>query len=82
MPVVPSINDDDANLRSFALFCASLPSLKRVELLPYHRLGMAMYRELGQDYPLHAIRSPTREYMEAKAGVIRSVAQALEVAIR
>ena len=30
----PSVNDDDENLRSLARFCLSLPSLKKVELLP------------------------------------------------
>jgi pyruvate formate lyase activating enzyme len=82
MPVVPSINDDDENLRSLARFCSSLPNLKKVELLPYHRLGVAMYRALEQEYPLHAIKTPTREHMEAKAKVIRSAAPNLEVAIR
>jgi pyruvate formate lyase activating enzyme len=82
MPVVPSVNDDDENLRSLARFCLSLPGLKGVELLPYHRLGVAMYRELGRDYPLHAIKTPSREHMEAKAKVVRSVAPDLDVAIR
>jgi len=82
MPVVPSVNDDDENLRSFGRFCSSLPRLKRVELLPYHRLGINMYRELGQEYPLHALKAPGREAMEAKAAVIRSAAPDLEIAIR
>ena len=82
MPVVPSINDDDTNLRSFARFCSGLPKLKRVELLPYHRLGVTMYRELGQEYPLKGIKAPSRDTMEAKAEVIRSEAPDLDVAIR
>ena len=82
VPVVPTVNDDDANLLSLARFCAGLARLKRVELLPYHRLGMGMYRELGQEYPLSAIRSPSREHMEAKAQVVRSAAPGLDVAIR
>jgi pyruvate formate lyase activating enzyme len=56
--------------------------LKKVELLPYHRLGVHRYRELGQEYPLHGVKTPGRDYMEGKAKVIRSEAPQLEVALR
>ena len=82
MPVVPSVNDEDENLRSLARFCSSLPNLKKVELLPYHRLGVASYRELRQEYALPTIKAPSKAHMEAKAKVVRSVAPDLDVAIR
>ena len=82
VPVIPSVNDDDGNLRSLARFCAGLPRLKLVELLPYHRLGLAMYREMGLEYPLREIKAPGRHHMEARADLIRSEAPGLAVAIR
>jgi len=82
MPVVPSINDDDENLRSLARFCSGLARLQKIELLPYHRLGVTRYRELGREYPLHGIKAPSRDYMERKATVIRSEAPHLEVVVR
>jgi pyruvate formate lyase activating enzyme len=60
-PLIPGINDDDANLESTAQFLASLPSLDGVELMPYHDIGAAKFQALGMSYKLFATRSPTKE---------------------
>jgi pyruvate formate lyase activating enzyme len=39
IPVVPGINDDEAHLGPAARLAASLPGVRQVNLLPYHRLG-------------------------------------------
>jgi len=82
MPVIPSVNDDEENLKSLARFCSELPTLKKIELLPYHRLGVNVYEELGLEYTLKEIKAPSREYMEEKVRVIHSVAPGLDVVIR
>lgn len=82
MPVVPSVNDDDENLRTLGRLCAGLRPLRKVELLPYHRLGVTMYREMGVEYALKELKAPSRGYMEAKAAVVRSAAPNVEVAVR
>ena len=48
MPVIPGINDDEANLEATARFLAPLAGVRKVDLLPYHRTGEAKVARLGQ----------------------------------
>ncbi|MGD2148938.1 MAG: radical SAM protein, partial [Anaerolineae bacterium] len=48
VPIIPGINDDDENLQEMGQFALQLPSLERVDLLPYHRIGRDKYRGLGK----------------------------------
>jgi len=62
-PVVPGFNDSPAAIRAIAGFVGELPRPVGYELLPYHRFGEAKYRELGRDYPLAEVQSPSEEQM-------------------
>lgn len=64
VPVIPGINDSDTNLRATASFCASLgPSVHKVQLLPYHNLGISKYNRIGKKYQLSSINPPEKERM-------------------
>jgi len=52
LPLVAGINDSRENLEATAEFALSLSSVKRIDLLSYHRLGEPKYRRLDRDYPL------------------------------
>ena len=71
VPVIPGLNDDLANLEATADFLASLAGARRVDLLPYHRIGEAKFARLGLDYALSDLRSPTPQRLEALAAVFR-----------
>lgn len=48
IPIVPGVNDSDANLEATADLLASRPgNLRAVELLPYHAGGLAKHHALG-----------------------------------
>ena len=36
-------------------------NVKRVDVLPYHALALAKYQQLGIDYPLKDVKSPSPE---------------------
>jgi len=58
-PLIPGINDDDENIIAIARFCQDLGRVERLELLPYHRLGVHTYARLGREYPLADIKPPS-----------------------
>ena len=60
IPVIPGVNDSEANLRDTALFVSGLPGTPPVELLPYHNLGTAKYEMLGMSYALGGLKAPRR----------------------
>lgn len=63
IPVVPSFNDKPEQIRAIARFAATLPGVRRLHLLPYHRLGQGKYEGLGRAYSMGDIEPPTPEAM-------------------
>ena len=64
IPVIPGFNDTPEEIRDIALFAGSLPNVKRLHLLPYHRLGQDKYTGLGREYPMGDVEPPTQETMQ------------------
>ena len=67
IPLIPGVNDSDANLAATAKYCRPLNKLKEIELLPYHRLGSETYRNLGMDYSLKEINTPSQDFIVERA---------------
>ena len=61
-PVIPGVNDSDADIRAISRFAASLGAAE-YHLLPYHRLGSDKYDGLGKRYSLTEILPPSKEKM-------------------
>ena len=59
--LIPGINDDDKWLYRLRAFIDTLSNVERVEVLPYHALGVYKWEQLGIPYPLKDIKSPTNE---------------------
>lgn len=62
--LVPGLTDDPANVDKVADICASIKSLKRVEVLRFHQMGLEKYRKLKIPYPLEHVSPPTPELTE------------------
>ncbi len=59
--LVPTISDDDDALKRLAAFIQTLSNVEKIEVLPYHKLGIYKWKELGLDYPLEGIEPPSQE---------------------
>lgn len=59
--LVPGVTDDESGLRDMKRFIDTLNGVERVEILPYHTLGMFKWEKLGIPYPLDGVRTPTDE---------------------
>ncbi len=70
VPVIPTFNDTTEEIREIAWFADKLPGVKRIYLLPYHRLGQDKYEGLGRTYPMKDILPPTAEHMEMLKRVV------------
>jgi len=46
-PIIPGVNDDDENVLRLGAFVSSLGSVKEIDVLPYHELGVEKYKRLG-----------------------------------
>ena len=59
--LVPGLTDDEEGLRRTADFIRSLKTVQRVEVLPYHTLGLFKWQKLNIPYPLPDAVPPTAE---------------------
>ena len=62
--LVPGRSDEDAYLIRLHDFIAALKNVEKVEVLPYHTLGVYKWKELGLEYPLEGVEPPTTERVE------------------
>lgn len=62
--LVPGFTDDVKDLEQLRDFVASLKTVKRFEVLPYHTLGVFKWENIGVDYTLSDVRPPSKELIE------------------
>jgi len=62
--LVPTVTDDDKDLHELGEFIGTLKNVKKVEILPYHKLGVYKWEALGLEYPLKHINPPSDEEVE------------------
>ena len=62
--LVPDLTDDEEGLRALRAKLDQWTSVERVEILPYHTLGLFKWKNLGIVYPLEGVRTPTLEEVE------------------
>ena len=73
VPVIPTFNDSVEEIQSIASFASTLPGVKKIHLLPYHRLGQDKYDWLGRPYKLTQILPPEPEHMELLKKAVHAV---------
>ena len=62
--IVPDIVISREDIRSLGEHLGQYKSIQRVEILPYHRLGVHKYEAMGWDYQLKEVKENTPEQLE------------------
>lgn len=62
--LVPTVTDDSADLQKLGEFIGSLQNVQKIEILPYHKLGVYKWEALGYDYSLQQVEPPTEEQVK------------------
>lgn len=57
--LIPGITDVDSYLFRMRDYIKKLKNVQRVDILPYHTLGVPKYKELGITYPLMGVQPPS-----------------------
>lgn len=57
--VIPTITDNEKDIKALAEFILSLKSVERVDLLPYHSMGRYKWEAIEGSYPLEKIKDAT-----------------------
>jgi len=70
IPVVPGFNDDPKNLNTLKQFLADSKreNLKKISLLPYHRIGKVKYKKFSIPSRMNNAEQPSRQRMNELKG--------------
>ena len=69
--LVPGITDVDRYLYQTREFIASLSNVQKIEVLPYHTLGLYKWEELGMKNTLADVEPPSAERTERAQKILR-----------
>ena len=75
VPVIPTFNDTPEEIAGIAKFADKLPGVKKIHLLPYHRLGQDKYDGLSREYLMKDILPPEPDQMLMLKKVVESVSR-------
>lgn len=73
VPVIPGFNCTKKEIQDIAVFADRLARVKKIHLLPYHRLGQDKYEGLGRKYELEGLLPPENGQMEELREAVRMV---------
>lgn len=62
--LVPGYTDSEESLARTRAFIDELKTVEKVEVLPYHSMGEVKYKNLGLEYPLAGVETPTKEQVQ------------------
>ena len=77
--VVPGYSDDLEDIKRLADFVAPMKNVEKVELLPYHCLGVHKWDHYGEKYPLAGVEPPPAEKMEAIRQIFKDAGMATQM---
>lgn len=69
--LVPGWSDQEEHLHQLGSFFQTYKTIERVEILPYHLLGVHKWEALGMDYRLKEVKPPSPEGLKAAAEIFK-----------
>jgi len=66
IPVIPGINDDPDHVERLRDLILSIKtgSLKKINLLPFHKIGSSKYKKFNMENRMEGVEPPTRDAMQ------------------
>jgi pyruvate formate lyase activating enzyme len=69
--LVPGITDGEEDLKKVRAFIDTLTTVEKVEVLPYHTMGVVKYEKLGLEYPLKDAEAPSKETVALAKAILQ-----------
>lgn len=68
--LIPGITDKDEYLKRLRDFLLTLDNVQRIDVLPYHTMGIYKYENLGIDYSLKGVEPPSAVRVENARNIL------------
>ncbi len=70
--LVPEVTDNEDDLKNLAKFIKQLKTVEKIEVLPYHTLGVFKWEKLNIKYPLTGVRAPSNDELNRAKQILES----------
>ena len=70
--IIPGINDTEEYILKLKEYIKTFDNVLKVELLPYHTLGVSKYEKLGIPYSLKGVEALSKEKLEELKEILNS----------
>ena len=62
--IIPSLNDDEENIRALKEIAKAHPCVDKIELLPFRKICQIKYDNLGMEFPFGNLPEPSADTMK------------------
>lgn len=69
--LIPGYSDNEEDIRNLGRHLSNYNTIQRVEILPYHRLGVHKYEAMGWEYKLKDVKENTPLQLERAEGLFK-----------
>ena len=70
--LVPGLTDNPEDIERIASFAGELGNVQRVDVLPFHQMGMHKWKKLGIEYKLQNVEPPSTELVDLVCSQFRA----------
>ncbi|WP_165043665.1 pyruvate formate-lyase-activating protein [Dysgonomonas sp. ZJ709] len=70
--LVPQFTDDEKDLHDWAKYVSQFDNIERIDILPFHQMGIHKWEQIGKQYQLKDIQSPTNEEIKHAEDIFKS----------
>lgn len=70
--LVPGYTDEESDLHQWAQYVSNYKNVERVDILPFHQMGMHKWKESNLNYQLEKVPSPSAEEILKAENIFRS----------
>lgn len=70
--LIPGFTDDETDLHNWAMYVSQFGNVERVDILPFHQMGLHKWEQIGADYKLKDIKTPSQQEVKKVDEIFRS----------
>jgi pyruvate formate lyase activating enzyme len=70
--LVPHFTDNEEDLHRWAQYVSQFKNVERVDILPFHQMGIHKWEQIGQEYKLKDINSPSNQELNKAEAIFKS----------
>ena len=70
--LVPHFTDNEEDLHEWARYVSQFKNVERVDILPFHQMGIHKWEQIGQEYKLKDINPPSDQELKKAETIFKS----------